>query len=856
MLQTLIGKIIGTKNDREIKKYAKRVKAINALEEKYESLSENELKALFQEIRTNVNEGTKTLDDVLVDSFAITREASKRVLGLRHYDVQLIGGMVLHEGRIAEMKTGEGKTLVATLAVVLNAVEGKGVHVVTVNDYLAKRDAAEMGVLYEFLGFSTGTVLEAGFVDKRAQYHSDITYGTNNEFGFDFLRDNMNYTQEEMAQREHNFVIVDEVDSILIDEARTPLIISGPANRDQEGYIIANEVALKLEKEEHFTVDEKDRVVLMTEEGIKKAEELFEVDNLYSIENARLSHHIDQALKSNFLFERDVDYVVQNGEVVIVDEFTGRLSEGRRFSEGLHQALEAKEGVDIKEESQTLADITFQNYFRMYNKLAGMTGTAQTEATEFGQIYSLDVVSIPTNVPVIREDLNDLIYKTEDEKFQAVVTKVKELTQKGQPVLIGTASIEKSELLHAVLKKEKIPHTILNAKNHEQEGEIIKNAGTKGAITIATNMAGRGVDIKVNDEIKELGGLYILGTERHENRRIDNQLRGRSGRQGDVGTTQFYLSLEDSLLRIFGSDKIKSIMERLGVEDGEYIESKMVTRAVEKAQKKVETLHFEGRKSIVEYDDVANEQRKIVYKFRAELLDPEYDIAEKIKLIRSQYIANLFVQCDIFDGAAKEDYNLEKLAGLLKEELHAEIDVEAIKELEYDELLEAMIDDNRVLYENKMSVLGEEMIGKIEREIYLKTLDNAWRDHLYQMDNMKTGIRLRAYNQKDPLVEYKKESYNLFTELVEVIKYETIKTLQVLEFKIENANEEAEAFEKQREIEKRQQDMNMTLNHSQTQNNESGLKRPKRNDPCPCGSGKKYKNCCGQSGPKKGVFAS
>ena len=663
MLQSMMGKIFGTANDKEIKKYLKRITKINALEANYESLSDDELKEEFNKLKQSVRDGERTLDDVLSESFAITREASKRVLGMRHFDVQLIGGIVLHEGRIAEMKTGEGKTLVATLAIVLNAMAGKGVHLVTVNDYLATRDAEEMGVLYNFLGFSVGTVLEDMREDeaKKAAYEADITYGTNNEFGFDYLRDNMSYSLDTMAQKSHAFVIVDEVDSILIDEARTPLIISGPTNRNMQDYKDANSIVLQMTKDDHFTVDEKDKVILITEEGITKAEELFKVENLYSAENASLPHAVDQALKANYLFVKDVDYVVNDGEVVIVDEFTGRLSEGRRFSEGLHQALEAKEGVEVKEETQTLADITFQNYFRMYDKLAGMTGTAETEATEFAQIYSLDVVSIPTNVPISRKDLNDLIYKTEEEKFLAVINTIKALSKTGQPILIGTASIEKSEDLHDVLKKEKIAHTVLNAKNHEQEGEIIKNAGAKGAVTIATNMAGRGVDIKVNDEVTALGGLYIIGTERHENRRIDNQLRGRSGRQGDAGTTQFYLSLEDTLLRIFGSDKIKSIMERLGVEDGEYIESKMVTRAVEKAQMKVENMHYEGRKQIVEYDDVANEQRKIVYKFRNQLLNKEYDIAAKIDDIRTEYIANLLQISDIFDGGSREDFNLKKV---------------------------------------------------------------------------------------------------------------------------------------------------------------------------------------------------
>ena len=858
LIQSLFGKVFGTANDREIKKYIKRVKKINALEVNYESLSDDELKAAFNALKESVVNGEKTLDDVLSESFAITREASKRVLNMRHFDVQLIGGMVLHEGRIAEMKTGEGKTLVATLAIILNAMSGKGVHLVTVNDYLASRDATEMGVLYNFLGYSVGTILEDIDEDeaKKAAYACDITYGTNNQFGFDYLRDNMSYSSESMAQKSHAFVIVDEVDSILIDEARTPLIISGPTNRSMQDYSDANVIAMGLTKDEHFTVDEKDKVVLITEEGITKAEELFKVENLYSAENASLPHALDQALKANYLFEKDVDYVVNNGEVVIVDEFTGRLSEGRRFSEGLHQALEAKEKVEVKEETQTLADITFQNYFRMYDKLAGMTGTAETEAAEFAQIYKLDVVSIPTNIPVTRADLNDLIYKTEQEKFDAVIDTIRTLAKTGQPVLIGTASIEKSELLHSVLKKEKIAHTVLNAKNHEQEGEIIKNAGAKGAVTIATNMAGRGVDIKVSDEVKALGGLYIIGTERHENRRIDNQLRGRSGRQGDAGTTQFYLSLEDNLLRIFGSDKIKSIMERLGVEDGEFIESKMVTRAVEKAQMKIENMHYEGRKQIVEYDDVANEQRKIVYRFRNQLLSKEYDIDAKIDEIRDEYIVHLLLSSDVFEGGAREDFNLKKLSETIKEEINFDLNVDELSSLDYDELLHSIIATIKKSYDDKMSALDSEIRIEIEKEFYLKELDTAWREHLYSMDMMKTGIRLRAYNQKDPLVEYKKESYNLFGELINDIKFNTIKTLQIIQFKVESAEEEAKRIAEQMAENKRLQESQMKLNLSSNGDEAVAEKKIARNDPCPCGSGKKYKQCCGKSGPKKGVFAS
>ena len=860
MLQAFMGKVFGTANDRELKKYTKKVNKINALEEQYEKLNDEELQAEFEKLKSSVQSGEKSLDDVLFDSFAITREASKRVLGMRHFDVQLIGGMVLHEGRIAEMKTGEGKTLVATLAITLNAMTQKGVHLVTVNDYLASRDANEMSPLYNFLGYSVGVILEDMHdpVEKKAAYDADITYGTNNEFGFDYLRDNMSYSREQMVQRGHNFVIVDEVDSILIDEARTPLIISGPTNRNMQDYIRANNIAMQLEKEKHFTVDEKDKIILITEEGITKAEELFGVENLYSPENASLPHALDQALKANYLFEKDVDYVVNDGEVVIVDEFTGRLSEGRRFSEGLHQALEAKEAVEIKEETQTLADITFQNYFRMYDKLAGMTGTAETEATEFAQIYSLDVVSIPTNIPITRKDLNDLIYKTEFEKFQAAIDTIKKLSQTGQPVLIGTASIEKSEALHELLKKEKIAHTVLNAKNHEQEGEIIKHAGAKGAVTIATNMAGRGVDIKVDDEVKALGGLYIIGTERHENRRIDNQLRGRSGRQGDPGTTQFYLSLEDNLLRIFGSDKIKSIMERLGVEDGEYIESKMVTRAVEKAQKKVENMHYEGRKQIVEYDDVANEQRKIVYRFRNQLLDPNYDIDAKIDEIRREYIEHILSEAGIFEGGAREDFNLKKVKDILKEEINFDLDIEALSELEYEELLDSIVSSIKASYDEKMSVLDDEIKRNIESELYLKELDNAWREHLYAMDNMKTGIRLRAYNQKDPLVEYKKESFNLFSELINDIKFNTIRTLQVIQFQLESPEEEAKRMAEEFEMQRKLDETAISLNHTEAQEDENSntVKKPARNEPCPCGSGKKYKQCCGKSGPKKGVFAS
>ncbi len=864
MIKAIIGKIIGTRNDRWIKQYKKQVLTINALEPTYEKMSDDELQNAFEELKKRVRSTEKdlqekTLLEVLPESFAITREASKRILKMRHFDVQLIGGMVLNDGKIAEMKTGEGKTLVATLAVALNAMKGESVYVVTVNDYLAHRDSKEMEPLYQFLGYSVGTITASvRDDDERLEiYSKDIVYGTNNEFGFDYLRDNMKYSLEHKVQKSHAFAIVDEVDSILIDEARTPLIISGPVDRRMENYNKADEVAKSMQVETDFTIDEKNRAILITEEGIKKAENLFGVDNLYKIENAALSHHLDQALKANYLFFIDKDYIVANNEVVIVDEFTGRLSEGRRFSEGLHQALEAKEGVSIKEESQTLADITFQNYFRMFSKLAGMTGTAQTEATEFLEIYNLEVVSIPTNLAIKRKDLNDLIYKSEKEKFDAVILKIKELHDKGQPVLVGTASIEKSETLHALLKKERIPHTVLNAKQHTKEAEIIKDAGLKGAVTIATNMAGRGVDIKLTDEIKELGGLYIIGTERHESRRIDNQLRGRSGRQGDPGTSQFYLSLEDNLLRIFGSDRIKGVMEKLGLKDGEHIESKLVTRAVENAQKKVENLHFESRKHLLEYDDVANEQRKSVYKFRDELLDVNYDISAKIAENREYALNQIFSKLKAFDHQNLSEEELLGLKNVLKEDFNVHVALEDLKKAAPIEkfVAEKLKSD----YENKMKVLDSEQRSRIERIVYLQILDNAWREHLYTMDNLKTGINLRGYNQKDPLVEYKKESYNLFLEFIEDIKIEAIKTFSKIQFENEQDSSDAERyldnFSEEREHE------SVTYRHEETLDEDLNVamkafaKTPKRNEPCPCQSGKKYKDCCAKSGPKKGLFA-
>jgi len=873
MIKSIL-KIFGTQNDKIVKNYLKKVKNINALEAQYEVMDDEALKNAFNTLKASVISKERTLDDVLYDSFAITREVAKRTLNMRHYDVQMVGGMVLNDGNIAEMKTGEGKTLVATLAVVLNAMDGKGVHIVTVNDYLASRDSEEMSPLYEFLGYTVGCITADIHDDmgRKAQYAADITYGTNNEYGFDYLRDNMKVRIEEKAQREHHYAIIDEVDSILIDEARTPLIISGPTQRDHNHYARADGIAKEMIRGEKldtkagepeqttgdFIVDEKNRTVIMTEDGLQKAQDLFEVENLYSLENAALSHHLDQALKAHYIFTIDKDYVVQNNELIIVDEFTGRLSEGRRYSEGLHQALEAKEGVEIQEESQTLAEITYQNYFRAYDKLAGMTGTAQTEATEFSQIYTLDVISIPTNVPVRRDDRNDLIYNTEREKMDAVVKRVKELHAKGQPVLIGTASIEKSEMIDERLKKEKIPHNMLNAKNHASEAEIIMNAGQKAAVTVATNMAGRGVDIKINDEVEALGGLMILGTERHESRRIDNQLRGRSGRQGSAGESQFFLSLDDDLLRIFGGDKIRNIMNKLGVEDGEYIDSRIVTRSVEKAQKKVENQHYESRKHILEYDDVANHQRKAIYSFRNQLLDPEYDIAAKIKEIREEYVANLIAMSEIYEGMPTEDFDVEKLSALIKEELHIEIDPEQFKSKEVEEMSTMIRDMMENLYEAKMEPIDAEQRQDIERVLYLQVLDPQWRDHLYEMDVLKTGIGLRGYNQKDPLTEYKQDSYKLFMDLVHRIKMEAVKVLQLVQFNFDSPEEEEAAVEHIREeLESGVADAVLSTDEEREKKNTPlrATKKPKRNEPCPCGSGKKYKSCCGQSGPKKGLLS-
>lgn len=868
MIKKLVS-IFGTRNDKQLKLYGKIVSQINALEPQYEKQSDDELKQSFAKLKEELKDGKKTQDEILNDVFAIVRESSKRVLNMRHYDVQLIGGLVLNDGKIAEMKTGEGKTLVATLPVVLNAMSGEPVHIVTVNDYLASRDAIELEPLYAFLGFTVGAIV--GNIDdheeRKAQYDADITYGTNNEYGFDYLRDNMTESLTDKIQRGHNFAIVDEVDSILIDEARSPLIISGASGAKNEHYTLADKIAKDMIKGEmiepksadeptittgDFVLDEKNRNVMITDQGIEKAEKAFGVDSMYSIENAVLSHNIDQAIKANYLFAKDVDYIIRDKKILIVDEFTGRVSEGRRFSEGLHQALEAKEGVVIQKESQTLADITFQNYFRLYTKLSGMTGTAQTEAAEFSQIYNLDVVSIPTNVPVNRQDKNDLIFRTEQEKFEAVALKIKELNKKGQPVLVGTGSIEKSELLHDHLTKAKIKHTVLNAKQHKKEGEIIEEAGLKGSVTIATNMAGRGVDIKLPAECLALGGLAILGTERHESRRIDNQLRGRAGRQGDVGSSQFFLSLEDNLLRIFGSDKISSVMGKLGLKDGEHIESGMVTRSVEGAQKKVEAMHFESRKHLLEYDDVANKQRQTIYQYRDNLLDDDYDIGSKIAENFSWYVGNLLNDANILDGMPAEEFDIELLKTKLKEDLSIDINTENLADMDVEAIHEFVLSHMSEPYHKKFEKITPEQKSEVERLMYLQVLDNYWREHLYAIDTLKTGIGLRSYNQKDPLVEYKKESYEMFIELVNSIKHEIVRVLFSVRIR-DKEQEEIEKLKQKMAQEEKAKEKQYIKGDSTAQ--PTIEKKVPRNSPCPCGSGKKYKQCCGISGPKKGDLA-
>lgn len=882
----ILKKIFGTKNDRELKRLFSRIEEINKLEPGISSLSDDKLRDKTDEFKVRLESG-ETLDDILDEAFAVVREASKRLLGMRHFDVQLIGGIVLHEGKIAEMKTGEGKTLVATLPVYLNALEGRGVHVVTVNDYLAKRDAQWMGAIYNFLGLSVGVIqhdnsflYDPSYVStekrfnhlrpctRREAYLADITYGTNNEFGFDYLRDNMKYDLSDYSQRELNYAIVDEVDSILIDEARTPLIISGPSEESTDKYYRINKIVPNLQIDLDFKIDEKLKNVVLTESGSSKVERLLGVGNLYDPSNIELVHHVLQALRAHHLFKRDVDYVVKDGEVIIVDEFTGRLMPGRRWSDGLHQAIEAKEGVKIENENQTLATITFQNYFRMYRKLAGMTGTADTEAEEFAKIYNLDVVVIPTNKPMIRKDYPDVIYKTEKAKFNAIVKEVEECYQRGQPVLVGTTSIEKSEILSHMLRKKGIKHTVLNAKYHEKEAEIVAQAGRLGAVTIATNMAGRGTDIvlggnpegllidfirnkkdysedeykkelqrlremceKEREEVIRLGGLHIIGTERHEARRIDNQLRGRAGRQGDPGSSKFYLSLEDDLMRIFGSDRINGLMNLLKMDENIPIENKMVTKAIENAQKRVESHNFDIRKHLLEYDDVMNRQRQEIYSFRREILQSD-SVKERIfEIIENEVEDLLLIYCP--EGA--DEWNLDGLKNALYGMFSIDFDIEGLRSV--DQIAEYLISKIKDAYEKKEQEVGSELMRYIEKTVLLQIIDTQWKDHLLSLDHIKEGIGLRGYAQKDPLVEYKKEAFEIFSEMIRRINAEVLMRL----FRIQVSHQ-------------REEEVRMRSNQRLIYNRGDGgpsqqpvhkERKIGRNDPCPCGSGKKYKKCCG-----------
>ncbi|MGX1901514.1 protein translocase subunit secA [Thermolongibacillus altinsuensis] len=824
-------------NKRQIARLEKIADQVDALGPEMAKLSDEELRKKTDEFKARLEKG-ETLDDLLVEAFAVVREGAKRVLGLYPYKVQIMGGIVLHEGNIAEMKTGEGKTLTATMPVYLNALTGKGVHVVTVNEYLASRDAHEMGKLYEFLGLTVGLNLSGmSREEKQAAYNADITYGTNNEFGFDYLRDNMVLYKEHMVQRPLHFAVIDEVDSILIDEARTPLIISGTAQKSTKLYIQANAFVRTLKRDVDYTYDEKTKSVQLTEEGINKAERAFGIDNLFDLKHVTLNHHINQALRAHVVMQRDVDYVVENGKVVIVDPFTGRLMHGRRYSDGLHQAIEAKEGLEIQNESMTLATITFQNYFRMYEKLAGMTGTAKTEEEEFRNIYNMEVVVIPTNKPVIREDRPDLIYRTMEGKFRAVVEDIAQRHAKGQPVLVGTVSIETSELLSKMLTKRGIRHNVLNAKNHAKEAEIIAQAGQKGAVTIATNMAGRGTDIKLGEGVRELGGLAVIGTERHESRRIDNQLRGRAGRQGDPGVSQFYLSLEDELMRRFGSENIMAMMDRLGMDDSQPIQSKIVSKAVESAQKRVEGNNFDARKQLLQYDDVLREQREIIYRQRFQVLDSENlrDIVEKM----IQSVIERVVQAHTPEEEAPEDWNLKGIIDYVNANLLPEGDVTVndLRGKEPEEMIELIWEKVKARYDEKESRIPAEQMREFERVIVLRAVDMKWMEHIDAMEQLRQGIHLRAYGQIDPLREYQMEGYAMFENMIAAIEEEVAR--YIMKAEIQNNLERQEVAKGEAVHPK--------------EGEEKAKRKPVRkavdigrNDPCICGSGKKYKHCCGR----------
>jgi preprotein translocase subunit SecA len=881
MIGSLIKKIVGSKNERELKRIRPLVERVNQMEAEISPLSDDQLRGKTAEFKERVGRG-EPLDEILPEAFAVVREAAKRTLGERHYDVQLIGGIVLHGGKIAEMATGEGKTLVSTLPAYLNALEGKGVHIVTVNDYLAKRDSEWMGVIYRFLGLSVGVILhELNDRERQEAYGCDISYGTNNEFGFDYLRDNMKFRLEDYVQRDLNYAIVDEVDSILIDEARTPLIISGPAEESTDKYYKINRIIPSLKEGADYQLEEKSHTAFLTEEGVAHVEKLLHVENLYDPRNIETLHHVNQGLRAHTLFKRDVDYVVKEGEVIIVDEFTGRLMPGRRWSDGLHQAVEAKENVRIENENQTLATVTFQNYFRMYKKLAGMTGTADTEAAEFRKIYNLDVVVIPTNMPLIRTNYPDVIYKTEDEKFRAVVREIKELYEAGHPVLVGTISIEKSERLSQLLKKQGVPHNVLNAKHHEREAEIIAQAGRVGAVTISTNMAGRGTDIllggnpkflaktlvkdeateemmkKANEKalatVKEekekviqVRGLHVLGTERHEARRIDNQLRGRSGRQGDPGSSRFYLSLEDDLLRIFGSERISKIMDRLGIEEDQPIEHRLVTRAIEGAQRKVEAHNFEIRKQLLEYDNVMNKQREVIYSQRREVLGSE-DLKETVMEMIEEESEGL-VDFYTDEKEHPEEWDLKPLQDAFYEEFSFKWTPPSADGIGRDRLIEAITEKAKETYQKKEEEFGAPTLRYLEKVIMLQSIDFHWKDHLLAVDQLKEGIGLRGYGQKDPLIEYQKEAYQMFLEMLDRIKKDTLQKLFAVQMaKEDRAVEDVKLERKQTFVlsrgEAAAQGGGKTENGKGVTVRREG-KKVGRNDPCPCGSGKKYKRCC------------
>ena len=834
----LLKKIFGDGNQRQLNRMQKTVDQIEALEEKFEAYLDTDLKRMTEEFKERYQNG-ESLDDMLVEAYAVVREAAKRALDMRPFPVQLIGATVLHEGNIAEMKTGEGKTLSSTMPAYLNAITGKGVHIITVNEYLADRDANEMGKLFEFLGLTVGLNI-SGMTkeEKKEAYECDITYGTNNEFGFDYLRDNMVLYKEQMVQRELNYAIIDEVDSILIDEARTPLIISGSAQKSVNLYQQANSFVTTLNKETDYTYDEKTKGVQLTEEGINKAEKYFNIENLFDLNNVSLTHHINQALKAHVSMHRDTDYVIEEGEVVIVDQFTGRLMKGRRYSDGLHQAIEAKERLQIQNESMTLASITFQNYFRMYNKLAGMTGTAKTEEEEFRNIYNMDVIAIPTNKEIIRDDRADMIYKTMEGKFRAVVEEIKKRHETGQPVLVGTVAVETSELISDLLKKAKVKHDVLNAKNHYREAEIIENAGQKGAVTIATNMAGRGTDIKLGEGVRELGGLAVIGTERHESRRIDNQLRGRAGRQGDPGMSQFYLSMEDELMRRFGSDNLKNMMERLGMDDSQPIESKMVSRAVESAQKRVEGNNFDARKTVLSYDDVLREQREIIYKQRLEVIDSDDNVREIIEQMIESTVDRVISTHTQDEDEDKWDYQaiVEYAHGNLLET--EDISVEDIKGKDPSEIKELMMELIRKRYDEKEAELTPEQMREFEKVILLRTVDTKWMDHIDQMDQLRQGIHLRAYAQNDPLREYQLEGYNMFEAMIESIEEETAK--YIMKAQIRNNLQRESVVQNTQAVSGGGDEEGKKARKPYIRKETVG-----RNEPCPCGSGKKYKHCHG-----------